>query len=179
MNGLREKGMRGIFLICACISIIAVALICIFLFYNGVPAIAEIGPRKFLGGLKWKPSNDLYGIFPMIVGSLYVTAGAIAIGVPIGILTAVFMAHFCPKKLYRFMKPVVELLAGIPSVVYGLFGLMAIVPAIRGMFGGSGQSMLAASIVLGIMILPTVIGVRASRGARELLRGEPCPWGDA
>jgi phosphate transport system permease protein len=95
----------------------------------------------------------------MILGSLYVTAGAIIIGVPIGILTAVFMARFCPQKLYRIIKPSVDLLAGIPSVVYGFFGLMVIVPFIRDYLGGSGSSMLAASVILGIMILPTIVNV--------------------
>ncbi|MDD3766703.1 MAG: phosphate ABC transporter permease subunit PstC [Eubacteriales bacterium] len=155
----KEALMHFVFLLSACVSILAVALICIFLFANGIPAMAKIGFFKFLSGLTWKPSNDIYGIFPMILGSLYVTAGAIIIGVPIGILTATFMARFCPKKLYRFLKPTIDLLAGIPSVVYGFFGLMVIVPFVRNTFGGSGSGMLSASIVLGIMILPTVIGV--------------------
>jgi len=156
---LKEQMMQIVFLISACISILAVALICIFIFINGIPAMAEVGVFRFLSGSQWKPSNDVYGIFPMILGSLYVTAGAIMIGVPIGILTAVFMARFCPKKLYKILKPAIDLLAGIPSVVYGFFGLMVIVPLIRDYLGGSGSSMLAASIVLGIMILPTVISV--------------------
>ena len=156
---LKEQMMQIVFLISACISILAVALICIFIFINGIPAMAEVGVFRFLSGSQWEPSNDIYGIFPMILGSLYVTAGAIIIGVPVGILTAVFMARFCPKKLYRIIKPAVDLLAGIPSVVYGFFGLMVIVPFIRDFLGGSGSSMLAASIVLGIMILPTVISV--------------------
>jgi len=156
---LKEQCMHVVFLLSACISILAVALICIFIFINGIPAMTEIGVFKFLSGTHWRPSNDVYGIFPMILGSLYVTAGAIIIGVPVGILTAVFMARFCPKKLYRIIKPAVDLLAGIPSVVYGFFGLMVIVPFIRDFLGGSGSSMLAASIVLGIMILPTVISV--------------------
>lgn len=158
----RETIMKGVFLVTACVSILAVALICVFLFANGIPAMAEIGVWDFLSGGVWKPSNDLYGILPMILGSIYVTAGAIVIGVPIGILTAVFMARFCSPRLYRFLKPAVDLLAGIPSVVYGFFGLMVIVPAIRSAFGGSGASMLAASIVLGIMILPTIISVSES-----------------
>lgn len=162
MNNFKEKAMHAVFALSACISILAVVLICVFLFANGIPAIAEIGAGNFLGGTSWKPSNDVYGIFPMIVGSLYVTAGAMIIGVPIGILTAVFMARFCPKPIYRVAKPAIELLAGIPSVVYGFFGLMVIVPIIRKLFGGSGTSMLAASIVLGIMILPTIIGVSES-----------------
>lgn len=162
MNNFKEKAMQVVFALSACISILAVVLICVFLFANGIPAISEIGVGKFLGGTSWKPSNDIYGIFPMIVGSLYVTAGAMIIGVPIGILTAVFMARFCPKPIYKVAKPAIELLAGIPSVVYGFFGLMVIVPLIRKLFGGSGTSMLAASVVLGIMILPTIIGVSES-----------------
>lgn len=159
---LKESAAKYLFLFCACASILAVAMICIFLFANGVPAMAKIGVFDFLSGTRWKPSNDIYGIFPMILGSIYVTAGAIVIGVPIGILTAVFMSRFCSKRVYKIIKPAIDLLAGIPSVVYGFFGLMVIVPMIRDVFGGHGKSMLAASIVLGIMILPTVIGVSES-----------------
>ena len=151
--------MHLLFFLSAGVSIAAVLLISIFLFSRGIPAIHEIGVQEFLLGKVWKPSSDLYGIFPMIIGSLYVTAGAIAVGVPIGLLTAIFLAFFCPGRIYRFLKPAVDLLAGIPSVVYGFFGLMVIVPFIRNTFGGSGTSWLAASLVLGIMILPTVIGV--------------------
>lgn len=159
----KETLMKGIFLLAACASILAVALICLFLFANGLPAIGKIGIFDFWLGKVWKPGNDLYGILPMILGSIYVTAGAIVVGVPIGILTAVFMAKFCPKGLYRFLKPAVELLAGIPSVVYGFFGLVVIVPLIRELFPDSkGTSMLAASLLLGIMILPTIIGVSES-----------------
>jgi phosphate transport system permease protein len=155
----QESIMHAVFLLCACISIVAVALICVFLFANGLPAMGKIGVLDFLTGGTWRPSNDIYGIFPMIIGSLYVTAGALIIGVPTGILTAVFMADFCPKKLHKYLKPLIDLLAGIPSVVYGFFGLMVIVPFIRNNIGGNGTSMLAASIVLGIMILPTIIGM--------------------
>lgn len=156
---MREKIMRAVFFCAACFSILAVALICVFLFMNGIPAMKEIGFAEFLLGRKWKPGNDQYGIFPMILGSIYVTAGAIIVGVPVGILTAVFMAEFCPEKLRRIFKPAVDLLAGIPSVVYGFFGLTVIVPFIRNTFGGNGSSMLAASVLLGIMILPTIISV--------------------
>lgn len=155
----KEKAFEIVFLIIACISILAVACICIFLFANGIPAMHKIGLGKFLGGLTWKPGNDKFGIFPMIIGSLYITGGAIALGVPVGIFTAVFLARYCPKGLYKIIKPATELLAGIPSVVYGFFGLMVIVPFIREVFGGDGMSILAASFVLGIMILPTIIGV--------------------
>lgn len=162
MRKYKEAIMHIVFLISACISILAVALICVFLFANGIPAMNEIGFFKFLSGTTWKPTNDIYGIFPMILGSIYVTAGAILIGVPIGILTATFMSRFCPKWLYKILKPSIDLLAGIPSVVYGFFGLMVIVPTVRNVFGGSGSSMLAVSIVLVIMILPTIIGVSES-----------------
>ena len=159
MKNFSEKVMKFVFLISAGISIIAVAMICMFLFASGIPAMAEIGFGEFLLGQKWKPGNDIYGIFPMIIGSIYVTGLSVTIGVPIGILTAIFMSHFCPKPLYKFLKPAIDLLAGIPSVVYGFFGLMVIVPFVRNTFGGSGTSMLSAGLVLGIMILPTVIGV--------------------
>ena len=162
MKNIKETVMKYVFLVCACASILAVALICIFLFANGIPAIGKIGVFDFLLGERWKPGNNIYGILPFILGSIYVTAGAVLIGVPIGICTAVFMAKFCPPKLYKFMKPAVELLAGIPSVVYGFFGMVMIVPAIRYNFGGTGSSILAASILLGIMILPTIIGVSES-----------------
>lgn len=162
MNKYKEQLMHAVFLISACISIAAVVTICVFLFANGVPAIAEIGVFDFILGQKWKPLENQFGIFPMIVGSIYVTAGAILIGVPTGIFCAVFMAKFCPEKLYRILKPSIELMAGIPSIVYGFFGLMVIVPAMQSLFGGSGKGMLTASVLLGIMILPTIIGVAES-----------------
>lgn len=163
-NRIKETVMKGVFFLTAITSIAAVVLICIFLFYNGVPAIAEIGFFNFVGGQKWAPTNipASYGIFNMIIGSIYVTAGAIVIGVPVGILTAVFLARFCPRSIYKIVKPATELLAGIPSIVYGFFGLMVVVPFIRENFGGNGSSLLAASFVLGIMILPTIIGVSES-----------------
>lgn len=156
--------MHIVFFVCALTSIAAVVLICLFLFANGLPAMKEIGLLNFLTGAKWKPGNDIYGILPMILGSIYITAGAVAIGVPVGLLTAIFMAFYCPKKLYGLLKPCTELLAGIPSIVYGFFGMVVIVPCIRtvaALFGAdiSGSSILAASVLLGIMILPTVIGV--------------------
>ena len=168
-----EKFMQGVFLVAACASVLAVALICIFLFANGIPAIKEIGFVKFITGEMWRPSNELFGIFPMIIGSLYVTAGAVIIGVPIGILTSVFMAMYCPKKIYRPLKAATELLAGIPSVVYGFFGLVVVVPIIRD-FGralkdagliknaGDGNSILTTSLILAMMILPTIIGTTES-----------------
>lgn len=157
MQKVKEGIMHALFLICACVSILAVVLICVYLFANGIPAMAEIGFTDFLFGTKWKPSSGSFGIFPMIIGSILVTGIAIIIGVPIGILCAVFMSHYCPKKLYRFVKPAINLLAGIPSIVYGFFGLVVIVPIMKDLVGGSGKSLLTAGILLGIMILPTVI----------------------
>ncbi len=162
MKNLKEQLMHMVFLLSACVSILCVAMICVFLFANGIPAIGKIGVFQFLVGEKWKPGNDLYGILPMILGSIYVTAGAVIIGVPIGILTAVFMSKFCPRHIYKVVKPAIDLLAGIPSVVYGFFGMVVIVPVVSQLFGGSGKSMLTASILLGIMILPTIIGVSES-----------------
>ena len=159
MKNVKELLMKIVFFLAACVSIFSTILICVFIFVNGVPAIKEIGVFKFLFGTVWKPSNDIYGIFPMIIGSIYVTAGAIILGVPVGVLCAVFMAKFCPEKLYKIMKPAIGLLAGIPSIVYGFFGLVVVVPIIQDIFGTGGKGVLTASIILGIMILPTIISV--------------------
>lgn len=157
-NKIKDYVMRAVFFIAACLSVLAVALICWFIFSNAFPAISEIGVGEVLFGTVWKPLNNKFGIFPMIIGSLYVTAGAVAMGVPVGVLSAVYMARYCPAKLYKIMKPAVDLLAGIPSVVYGFFGLVVIVPAVRQIFGG-GKSVFTASLLLAIMILPTVISI--------------------
>ena len=157
INIFKEKAAHILFFAAAIICVFAVVLICIFLFSGGIPVIGEIGLGNFIFGDTWKPGNDIYGIFPMIIGSLYVTGGALAIGVPIGVLTAIFMSHFASARIVRYMRPAVQLLAGIPSVVYGFFGLVVIVP----MLSGRG-SLLAACIVLGIMILPTIISVSES-----------------
>ena len=172
-KALTEKIMHIVFFIAACASILAVALICIFLFANGIPAMREIGFVKFITGDIWRPGNNMFGISTMIVGSLYVTAGAIIIGVPIGILTSVFMAMYCPKRIYGPLKAATELLAGIPSVVYGFFGLVVVVPIIRQLGqslraagvvekAGDGNSILTTSLILGMMILPTIIGTTES-----------------
>jgi phosphate transport system permease protein len=176
--GKRNAGRNGrevaesltgaVFLAAACVSILCVILICVFLFANGVPAIGKIGPLRFFAGTLWKPGSGSYGIAPMILGSLYVTAGAIVTGVPAGVLCAVFMARFCPKRLLSLMSPAVTLLAGIPSVVYGFLGLTILVPATRFLGMGNGKSVLTASVLLGIMILPTVISV-----AEAALRAVP------
>lgn len=166
-----ERAMRLVFLAAACTSVLAVALICIFLFVNGLPAMLEIGLPEFLFGSKWKPSNDLYGILPFILGSIYVTAGSIVIGVPTAILTAIFLAFYCPKKLYPVLKAMISLMAGIPSVIYGFFGIVLLVPMMRSITGKDGSTMLTASILLGIMILPTVTGV-----AEPALRSVPISY---
>lgn len=159
MKNVKENIMRFVFILAACVSIAAVALICIFLFANGIPAIAKIGPLKFLGGTTWNPNQEIFGIFPMIIGSIYATAIAIIVGVPIGLLTSVFLARFCPEKLYKVLKPTVSLLAGIPSIVYGFFGLVVMVPIMQNLTGVSGKNVLTAGILLGFMILPTIIEV--------------------
>lgn len=162
VNRLKEKGMELVFLAAACISILCVALICIFLFANGLPAMREIGVAQFLLGKVWKPGANIYGIFPMIVGSVYVTGLALVIGVPIALLTAIYLAYFCPIKAYRFVKPAIELMAGIPSVVYGFFGIAVLVPMVRMLgeaWNARGNSILTASLLLAMMILPTIIGV--------------------
>lgn len=146
-----------LFFICACISIIAVILICIFIFKNGIPAISEIGFKDFIFGNSWKPKQEIFGIFPMIVSSVYVTGGAILIGGPIGILTAVFLSCYCPKKIYKIIKPMINLLASVPSIIYGFFFLVAVVPIMQKITGTSGKGMLTAAILLGMMILPTII----------------------
>ena len=157
MSRRKEQIMSAVFLTSALASILAVGLICLFLFAGGIPAFAKIGLFDFLLGKEWSPSDipPLFGILPMILGSLYVTAGAILLGVPLGIFTAVFLAKVCPPGLYRFIKPGIELLAGIPSVVYGFFGMAVIVPF-------TGNSILSACILLGIMVLPTIIGIAES-----------------
>ena len=174
LRALRERGMALVFLLAALVSILCVGLICAFLFDNGIPAMREIGVPDFLLGRTWKPGNDIYGIFPMIVGSVYVTGGALVLGVPIALLTAVYLAYFCPKGLYRLLKPAVELLAGIPSVVYGFFGIVVLVPFVRAIgepWNGKGSSIATASILLAIMILPTIIGV-----VEPALRAVPCSY---
>lgn len=161
MKRAQETVMKGIFFTAALFSLVAVIVISAFLFANGVPAIGEIGIKDFLFGLDWSPTNEVpsFGILPMAVGSLYITLGALLTGVPVGILTAVFVVYYCPDGLYKVIKPSVELLAGIPSVVYGFFGLVVLVPLVRDLCGGNGNSILTASMLLGLMILPTIIGV--------------------
>ncbi len=159
MNKFKEQIMQAVFFLAAGISILSVFLICIFSFSAGFPAIFKIGITKFLFGMSWKPSNNIFGIFPMIIGSIYVTAGALLIGVPLGIMTAIYMTYFCPEKWYNLFKRAINLMAGIPSVVYGFFGLVVLVPFVREYVGGHGMGVLTAAFLLGIMILPTIVSV--------------------
>ncbi|AGC69179.1 phosphate ABC transporter, inner membrane subunit PstC [Thermoclostridium stercorarium subsp. stercorarium DSM 8532] len=161
MKKNHEKVYEILFMLAACTSVICVALICLFLFSSGIPAIVKIGAKEFLSGTEWKPGDTppSFGVLPMILGSIIVTAGAIIIGAPVGVFTAVFLAKFCPGRVLKLLKPAIDLLAGIPSVVYGFFGIVALVPLVRNIFGGNGYSMLTASILLGIMTLPTIISV--------------------
>lgn len=156
-----EKLAEVVFLLITSISIVSVALIAWFIFAQGMPAMFKVGLGKVLGGTDWSPtvSQPKFGLLPMIVGSIYVTLGSVIIGVPIGLLTAIFMAFYCPKKIYKIMKAGINLLAGIPSVVFGLWALKNIVPIVKNVFGGFGPSLLTAMILLGIMILPTIIGL--------------------
>lgn len=162
MTQAKELIAKTLFAFAAAISVAAVLVICVFIFGNGIPAIAEIGLINFLIGTTWQPSSDVYGIGVMVLGSLYVMAGALVIGVPLGILCAVFLACFGGDRVASIAKNGVQLLAGIPSVVYGFFGLVVLVPFIRSNIGGTGQSILCASLVLGVMILPTIITLSES-----------------
>lgn len=171
MKKLTETATRLLFMICACVSVLAVISICIFIFKNGIPAINEIGLKDFLLGKTWKPKQNLFGIFPMIISSIYVTAGAIIIGGPIGILTAIFLSCYCPKRLYKIIKPMINLLASVPSIIYGFFFLMTVVPIMQRITGTSGKGMLTASILLGLMILPTIINT-----SEASINAVPCQY---
>ena len=162
MQVVKEGAAKVAFTFTALVSILAVALICVFLFANGIPGMAKIGAWDFLSGERWKPGQEVFGILPFILGSVYVTAGALVVGVPAGLMTALFLSRFASKRMARLLRPAVQLLAGIPSVVYGFFGLVVLVPLVREVFGGTGSSLLTASVLLGMMILPTIITVAES-----------------
>ena len=159
MKGIKESLAKVLFTAAAGVSILAVALICVFLFASGVPAIGKIGVVEFLTGTVWRPASETFGILPMILGSIYATFGALVIGVPTGLFCAGYLYRFASPRVKRIVTPGVELLAGIPSVIYGFFGLVVLVPLIRQLFHVQGMSLLAASIILGVMILPTIITV--------------------
>lgn len=156
----REILMRILFAVAAAVFIVVVLVICVYLFVSAVPTISEIGWIDFLFGDRWLPSSGYYGVGTLVVGTACATAGALVVGVPLGLLVAVFMAFYCPKPLYSFLKPLTNILAGIPSIVYGYFGLQLIVPMVQQMFhAASGTTLLTTAIVLGIMIMPTIISI--------------------
>lgn len=159
-----EGFMKGVFLAASTTSILAILLIIYFIFSGGVPFIIEYGPLNFLFGTTWKPTGNpaSFGILPMIIGTLMVTLGAVLLGVPIGILTAAYLAKFSTPRLYKILKPLINLMAGIPSIIYGFFALQVIVPLMKNLVGGTGMNVITASILLGIMILPTIIGLSES-----------------
>lgn len=159
MKNIKEKLSGTVFLLIAFSALSVLALITIFIFIKGVPIIAKVGFFNFVFGMVWDPSNGLYGIFPMIIGSVSVTLGAAVLGVPVAICCSIFLAEFAPAALSNIVRPAIQLLAAIPSVVYGFWGLLFVVPAIRNFLGGPGLSVLAGSIILGIMILPTIISI--------------------
>ena len=159
MNHLKEKLIANVFLVIALSTLTALALITVFIFVEGIPVIAKVGVFNFVFGMKWAPSQGYFGIFPMIVGSVSVTLGAAILGVPTAICCSIFLTEFAPPVVVKAVRPAIQLLAGIPSVVYGFWGLTFIVPAIRNYLGGPGLSILAGSIILAIMILPTIISI--------------------
>lgn len=163
-----ERLWKYIFGLHAFVCVLAILIICISLFGSAIPTIYKVGFSEFIFGSDWYPEEEIFGIFPMIVGSIYVTAFSILLGVPLGIFCAIYIAFFASERMKRFILPAISLLGGIPSVVYGFFGLMMIVPFIASVFHGvQGKSLLAAAIVLSIMVLPTIILV--SKAALEAL----------
>jgi phosphate transport system permease protein len=159
MKLFSEKGIYRLLMIIAMSAIAMLLLIVLFILKEGLPFIFLTGINDFLLSSEWQPAAGKYGIFPMIVGSLWVTLGAMIVGVPLGLAGAVFISEFIPRWAMKIIKPTIELLAGIPSVVYGFIGVMVLAPLIREYFGGPGLSIMAAAIILGIMILPTIMSI--------------------
>jgi phosphate transport system permease protein len=159
MKSRMERFTERTFLLIALSALSVLALITVFILIEGIPIIAKVGFLPFVFGMEWAPSQNLYGIFPMIVGTVAVTLGAAILGVPVAICCSIFLAEFAPATVRNVVRPAIQLLAGIPSVVYGFWGLLFIVPFIRTYLGGPGLSILAGSVILAIMILPTVISI--------------------
>jgi len=170
----REKLIEKGLFITAIFSIIAILLIIVFIFREGFPIFQGYGVTNFIFGMDWAPSDGKYGIFTMIVGSLYITFLSLVIAVPLSILCAIFMAEVSPEIMRRILKPVIETLAAIPSVVYGFFGLIILVPFIRSSLGGTGFGLLTASLILTVMIMPTIISV-----SEDALRSVPLEYKEA
>jgi phosphate transport system permease protein len=156
---IKEKIIEKAFLMIALSSISILALIAVFIFREGFPLIWEIGPKAFLLGGRWVPSQGSFGIFPMIVGSFWVTTGALLLGIPLGLACAIFLCEWIPPVGGMFLRPAIQLLAAIPSVIYGFWGLVVLVPLVRNYLGGPGLSILSGSLILGFMILPTIISI--------------------
>jgi len=171
LNRLIERCIKNVLFFCAAISIFVVLLITVFVCIEGFPIIKKYGLLNFILGRKWYPLDGVFGIFPMIIGSIYVTCGALLFGVPLGVGCAIFLAEIVPKKIAKILRPGIELLAGIPSVVYGFYGLVVIVPLIKKYFGGSGFSVLAASVILTVMILPTIVNI-----SEDAIRAVPAEY---
>lgn len=155
----KENTLKFGFFLIALSTLTMLAVITLFIFIEGIPLIGKVGITNFVFGMKWAPSQGLFGIFPMIVGTIAVTLGATLIGVPVALCVTIFLTEFAPKRVSAMMRPAIQLLAGIPSVVYGFWGLTFIVPFIRTYLGGPGLSILAGSLILAIMILPTIISI--------------------
>lgn len=156
---VKEKVIKKILLLIALSSISILTLIALFIFGEGLPFIWKFGPIDFLFGKRWVPSHGEYGIFPMIVGSFWVTVGALLLGIPLGLACAIFLCEWIPPVAALFLRPAIQLLAAIPSVIYGFWGLMVLVPLVRNYLGGPGLSIFSGSIILGFMILPTIISI--------------------
>lgn len=161
MKITREQVMEKLLLVVACSAMTSLLLIAVFIVKEGAPFLCKVGLRDFLWSSDWRPQAGHFGIYPMVVASLWVTFGALLVGGPLGIAGAVFLTEFAPPALMRVVKPAIELLAGIPSVVFGFIGVMVLAPLVRAYAGGPGLSVLAAAIILGIMILPTVLSIAA------------------
>lgn len=159
MKLIGERGVKRILMATAFSAISALLLIALFIISEGLPFIFKYGLKEFLFSSEWQPHLGKFGIYPMIVASLWVTLGAMVVGAPLGVAGALFLSEYVPKSIMNIIKPTIELLAAIPSVVYGFIGVMVLAPLIRDNFGGPGLSLLSASIILGIMILPTVISI--------------------
>lgn len=153
---LKEAALKNLFLLCATMAVAGVVLIFLFVGWRGWPVFAEVGLGRFLGGREWLPTEGLFGILPLLVGSLVVTLGALALGAPLAIGAAVFLSEIAPPRVRAVVRPAVELLAGVPSVVYGFFGLLVIRPVVADLTGGLGFGPLTAWLILAIMIVPTI-----------------------
>jgi phosphate transport system permease protein len=156
---IREKITERTFLLVALSSITVLAIITFFIFEEGLPLIWKIGPRVFIAGERWVPSQGSFGILPMIVGSFWVTLGALILGIPLGLACTIFLAEWAPPSVGLVLRPAIQLLAAIPSVIYGFWGLVVLVPLVRNYLGGPGLSIFSGSLILGFMILPTIISI--------------------